>query len=412
MIGAIFTIMMLRLHRDGGALVMVFLLPALIYVIFALIFTSTTSGDNTLRAAFFIAAEVTVENEETAAVRSALASSDTLLLIDKNFSTREELEAFLRDGEIDAAVVQQASVSDLGQEAAFLVIGEASKPIAALSVAAEVERQIALALPRQLLEREALLIEAIAGGFSPEQKKTIDATIDEILIEKPDTLEKALLVTVDQAAALSGSENTHLAEDFASSTYYAGAVAIMFLLFASVQGGLTILEEKNLGVNTRLLLSPWRAFSLTTGRFLFLMVLGAIQCVIILSIAAVFFDVPVIGSIAAVSIITLSAAAASAGFGLLIVSLFSTAQQAHAASSFVVLIMSAVGGSMAPRYLMPEWLKTVGSFTPNAWAIDAYYQAIVNTASFERLVQPVSLLFCFGLVSYAAAAALAYYFRD
>ena len=38
----------------------------------------------------------------------------------------------------------------------------------------------------------------------------------------------------------------------------------------------------------------------------------------------------------------------------------------------LVLVMSAVGGSMVPRFLMPPELQGLGWFTPNTWVLEAY----------------------------------------
>jgi ABC-2 type transport system permease protein len=103
--------------------------------------------------------------------------------------------------------------------------------------------------------------------------------------------------------------------------------------------------------------------------------------------------------------VALAAAAASSGLALFILSLCLTVQQANNFSSFFVLIVSAVGGSMVPRFMMPEWLQAVSLFTPNAWAIEGFYSALVRDGSWSQVLMPCALLGALGLGCLLLAAA-------
>jgi ABC-2 type transport system permease protein len=49
-------------------------------------------------------------------------------------------------------------------------------------------------------------------------------------------------------------------------------------------------------------------------------------------------------------------------------------------STIVILAMSAVGGSMFPRFLMSETMQKMGLVTFNAWALDGYIKVFWREA--------------------------------
>ena len=51
-------------------------------------------------------------------------------------------------------------------------------------------------------------------------------------------------------------------------------------------------------------------------------------------------------------------------------------------STILILTMSALGGSMFPRFLMSETMQRVGLVTFNAWALDGYLKVFWRDAAF------------------------------
>ena len=98
---------------------------------------------------------------------------------------------------------------------------------------------------------------------------------------------------------------------------------------------------------------------------------------------------------------------AVAAFGMVLASACHTRAQLGALSTLLILTMSSVGGSMFPRFLMPEAIQKAGLFTINAWAIDGFTKVFWRDLPVEDLWQQVSVLLAVGVVLFVAARRIA-----
>ena len=89
----------------------------------------------------------------------------------------------------------------------------------------------------------------------------------------------------------------------------------------------------------------------------------------------------------------------AAGLGLLLVTGCRTRAQAQVLPTVVILIMSAIGGSMVPRFFMPQWLQQLGWRHANTWALEAYSGVFWRSEPALQLV-PI----CFSLFGIGIAA--------
>ena len=359
MLSAIFNIMWLRLWRDKGALILAFVLPGLVFAIFAAIFSNASGGDLDLRASL----AVTDQSPVTQNFADAFKNSDALSVSYKPEWTLPDIQERVRLGQDDAGVILAGNLADPSAPS-VIIVSEPSREIAAT------------VLKGQILQM-----------LSDTQNQS-----------KPDIF--------TDVSAIENSNNENIADQ--SVTYYIGATAILFLLFSAMQGASLSLDERKSGISDRFLVGPMGALKLLTGKFTFLTFIGFIQAAIIIAVAHVFFNVPIQNHLLGLSLACFGMAALASGIALLTASLCGSVTQMHTVSTFVVLLFSAIGGSMVPRFMMPDWLQGLGQFTPNAYAIDSVYGILARGQSISDLVNVWGVLFGGAAIAVILAAILSH----
>ena len=146
-------------------------------------------------------------------------------------------------------------------------------------------------------------------------------------------------------------------------------------------------------------------WAVISGKFLFLTAQGVVQAGVVYLVAWLAFGAALSADRLWIWGLTcLVSAAAASALGLALVCACRSRKQAENASTFVVLMVSAVGGSMAPRYLMPPWLQEFSFLTPNAWIIEAFEQSARSGWSAGHLLAPWGALLGFAAAGLALAA--------
>jgi ABC-2 type transport system permease protein len=95
------------------------------------------------------------------------------------------------------------------------------------------------------------------------------------------------------------------------------------------------------------------------------------------------------------AVMTVITAATAAAFGLVLATLCRTRQQLSGISTIVILTLSALGGSMFPRFLMSPGMQRMGLFTFNGWALDGYIKVFWREARVPELAPQVGVLLAF-----------------
>lgn len=394
MICAIMKAMGLSLLRDKGALVMTFLLPPLMFLVFAAVFTGVSGDDAPVKAALADASG----SEGGHALFLALHRAPLVQAV----PVRDEaaVRDAVRSGAADAGLVIVSDPSAGGNAAPLLILADPGRAAAAGLLMAHVQEVIAERLPQIGLKRLGAQMQSIVGSFTPEQTEQFDIALQA-------TAESAAKGEKARAGDFFARETVDSLKALPTVTYYAGAIAVLFLLFSSVQGAASLVDERRSGIFDRIIMIPGGTSVMVLGKFAFITLQGVLQVALLFAVAGLVYGVAVLPHFATWLTTTVAAAAATASLALALASAARTRQQAQTLSTFAVLMLSAIGGSMVPRFLMPAWLQSVGWITPNAWVIEAYQDSLWRGAAFGELAPALFVLICYAGVGLLASLVLA-----
>ena len=344
MISAVFKIMWLRLWRDKGALILAFILPGFIFAIFAAIFSNASGGSLDLR----VSMALTSDAPASVAFAEQLEKKADFTLTTKTDWTEDTIRERVRLGQDDVGLVIVGNMADAGGKP-ITIIKDPSRDVAATVLMGQV---------RQIMAENSNMA-------APE------------------------LFTESSALSADGSEGP----TDQSVTYYIGATAILFLLFSAMQGASISLDERKSGISDRLLVGPAGAMAMLTGKFLFLTLIGTIQAAIIVVVGFFVFKVPILDHLPALALACIGSASLASALALFVASLSGSSAQMNTVSTFIVLLFSAIGGSMVPRFMMPDWLQSIGQLTPNHWSIEAFYGILARGQVATDLLTVWGILF-------------------
>ncbi|MGI9400300.1 MAG: ABC transporter permease [Rhizobiaceae bacterium] len=375
MILAVAKIMALQTIRDRGAIALAFILPPLIFSIFATIFSGTGGSQTNLSIAIIDLANTPVSERLIGKIQEI----DGITITEPEINNREVVTQLVERGTVENAIVI-AKPADNTQLPPIVILSNTSTQMTGSMLNGQVQRLLQQEFPGITIRRTTPLFDQLTGGLTPEQDAALEQNLSRIdsgdlpAGSEQDGGNQPQLVEME----LVGGDGSN--QDIVS--YFAGAIAFMFLLFSSMQAAISLIEERQSSIIDRVAAGPGGVDVLVLGKFLFLTLRGTCQVALIFLFAWIFYSVNIEGNFTGLLVVTIVAAMTASSLALFAASACTTRQQASAISSFVVLVFSAIGGSMIPRFLMPDWLQSIGWATPNAWIIEGYKGALFRGGTF------------------------------
>lgn len=414
MIGTVVRAGWLQLRRDKGALMLSFLVPIVFFSIFAMIF-GARGGNTTPKVDVAIVDQD--HSPRSKKLVTALKAEAGLRVIERKSANEQPFdaasaEAYVRSGDAPVALVipqgfgkQQVSFGpDQANQLNVTLLSDTSDPIAAQMVGGLLQKVVFTALPDTMISGGVNQFETWIGGLTTEQKSKLDINTQSVLQETATQQSGG-----GTAMSLINIETKDLFGEMKKSPLiasYAAGIGVMFLLFTATGAGGALLEEYESGTLDRLLSTRLSMTQLLAGKLAYLTTLGVVQLVLMFSWGALLFGLELGRHVPGFLAMAISTALACSAFGLMLASVSRTRAQLSALSTMIVLTISALGGSMFPRFLMPEGLRKAGLVFFNSWALEGFTDVFWREEPFLSIIPEICVLVGFAILFFFVARRL------
>ena len=252
----------------------------------------------------------------------------------------------------------------------------------------------------------------ISGTSDPKSKENIKTQSDNLFdIIANEIRKKGTGKKTDPTTALMGSEikMTKLLQSTKENqlglVQAVAGTAIMMLLFSVVGIGMGLIEEKQEGTLKRLLYSPMNPFNILFGKMISANVISIMQLVVMFLFASLTFQLNIKPHLLGLVITILATAFACSAFGVLLATFAKSRQQVQGLSTLIILVMSAIGGSMMPLFFMPEMMQKLAVISVNYWSIQAFFDLFWRNLSIAdaTFISRILILLLIGLILNALA---------
>lgn len=423
MIGTIVRNGFRALRRDRGAMILSFVLPIAFFSIFAIVF-GPMSGNSTPRV------NVLVVDQDRSATSERLVrglQQETALVVATHPEAKEgepppseytaaTAEAAVKQGTAPVALIIPAgfganpvSFTPGGNREAIRILHDSSNPVAPQVVAGLLQKVVMTSLPDSMADVGMRYFAQASGGLTPQQRQSVESNLSRLhdlaarRSLQGDTASKANgnsfggLVPVEMQDVVGENKRNPMI------AFYAAGIGVMFLLFTASAAGGSLLDEAESGALDRILSARVGMTTLLAGKLTYSMLLACSQLTLMFLWGAAVFHLDLFTHLPGFIVMTVATSFTVAAFGMLLASVSHTRAQQAAIATLIILTMSAIGGSMFPRFLMPATMKKVGLLTFNAWAIDGYTKVFWRDEPVSHLAPQVAVLLASGLLLFLIA---------
>lgn len=201
-------------------------------------------------------------------------------------------------------------------------------------------------------------------------------------------------VQVDDTIVTSGA-------NISAIDYYSLSMTAMFLMFGSMFGAFSTIQERREQTMSRMMTTPVSRAAIVGGKMLGVFVLGMVQFAVLYGFTRFALNVEWGPNLSATALVAMAAMAAVTGLSTLISSVASTERAAGGIGPLVVQIQALLGGAFFPIAILPEWIQWVKYLSVVGWTMEGWRRVQMTGVGIPGAIGPVLALFAFAVVFFA-----------
>ena len=390
--------------RDFKAVLLSFLLPIGLITLFGLTFGGLSESQGSENQTDILVADL----DSTAITRDVIMKLDSLEEISvTNIGFERGKEQIMNGNRLGMLVFYKGfadSVENGKSEPIELFYDEARKMEAGLIQYALISNLMNILGPKTFKKKILKTIQTKYPDIDSDMMTQIEGDISEQFEPADSSGKENAIMGKMGGLTISGlarkeSVNWAMIQSFAGT-------AIMMLLFSMTAIGNSLLSEREDGTLKRLLYSPITPINIMFGKIIYAMIISIVQLTVMIAFSWLVLGMDIGYNAFYLMLVIVATAFACSGFGIFIAAISTTRKQAEGMSTIVILLMSAIGGSMIPIFFMPVFMQKIAVISLNYWAIQAFFDVLGRDASFVQVITKIGVLIGIGTTMMAISASL------
>jgi ABC-2 type transport system permease protein len=370
--------------HDQRSVILTFLLPVILISLFAFAYGGIGVFDGRSEPVNLLVADMDQTRSSKEIVNKIDSLEDTRII----FSEAAKSKELVIKGEYACALIIYKGFQD------SLEAGNATS----IELVYDRSREMEIGILQQNListlmsSAGKIIVKKSIETYLQDQFPTIDKTISENILRtaiKNDNNKPAIKWT----SIVGEKNNTKL-----GLIQAVAGTAILMLLFSVAGVGTSILEEKENGTINRLLYSPLKGSTILYGKMLFAFFISILQLTAMFLFAWLILNMDLSVNIPALILMIIATAFAVSSLGIFLAAIAKTRQQAQNLSTIIILIMSAIGGSMIPLFIMPSILQKIALLSVNYWGIQGFYDVFWRLLPLKAILPKILILLSIGII--------------